>query len=63
MARPPKEYTEFTKLTDNLLKVSRAELQKKLDAHKAESAANPKRRGPKPKAVTPSDDASSHDAL
>ena len=47
--RPSKEYAEFQKLTDRLLAVPRAELQKRLDAHKEQSALNPKKRGPKPK--------------
>ena len=56
--RPSKEYAAFVKLTDRLLAVPRAELQTKLDAHKEQAAQNPKRRGPKRKAVTPSDSAS-----
>lgn len=55
MARPSKEHRAFTKLTDRLLSVPRAELQKRLDAYKEKAAQNPKRRGPKRKAVTPSD--------
>ena len=54
MARPSKEYAKFAKLTDKLLSVPRAELQKRLDAHKEQAAQNPNRRGPKRKAVTPS---------
>ncbi len=50
-----KEHEAFTKLTDRLLAVPRAELQKRIDAHKEQSAQNPKRRGPKRKAVTPLD--------
>jgi hypothetical protein len=49
MARPSKEYDAFVKLTDKLLSVPRPELQKRLDAYKAEAAQNPVRRGPKPK--------------
>jgi hypothetical protein len=52
--RPSKEYATFTKAIDRLLAVPRAELQKRLDAHKERAASNPNRRGPKPKAVTPS---------
>jgi len=55
MARPPKEYDAFVKLTDKLLSVPRAELQKRMDAHKEKAAQNPNRRGPKRKAVTPSE--------
>jgi hypothetical protein len=49
----PKEYTAFEQLTDQLLTVSKAELDAKVRAHKAAAAANPNRRGPKPK-VKPS---------
>ena len=49
MARPPKEYAEFVKLTDKLLSVPRPELQKRLDAYKEKAALNPNKRGPKPK--------------
>lgn len=49
MARPSKEYAAFAKLTDRLLSVPRAELQKRLDAHKEKAALNPRKRGPKPK--------------
>ena len=47
MGRPPKEYAEFVKLTDKLLSVPRAELQKRIDAYKEKAAQNPNRRGPK----------------
>ena len=49
MARPSKEYAAFTKLTDKLLSVPRAEIQKRLGAYKEKAAQNPNRRGPKPK--------------
>jgi hypothetical protein len=49
MARPPKEYAEFVKLTDKLLSVPRAEVQKRIAAHKERAALNPHKRGPKPK--------------
>jgi hypothetical protein len=52
MGRPPKEYDSFVKLTDRLLSVPRAELQKRLDAYKDRAAQNPVRRGPKPKQQT-----------
>lgn len=61
--RRPKQYERFAKLTDRLLAVPRAELQKRLDAHKEQAAKNPNRRGPKRKVVTPSDDASSPDVI
>jgi hypothetical protein len=44
-----------------LITVSKTDLQARLDAHKAEAAQNPRKRGPKPKGVTPSaSDASRH---
>jgi hypothetical protein len=49
MPRWSKEYTEFVRLTDRLLLVPRAELQKRIDAHKQKAALNPNKRGPKPK--------------
>lgn len=60
MVRPSREYAAFVKLTDKLLSVPRAEVQKRLDAYKERAAQNPNRRGPKRKAVMPSDE--SHDA-
>ncbi len=59
MARPSKEYSAFVKLTDRLLSVPRAEVQKRIDAYKVQAALNPNKRGPKRKAVTLS--AESHD--
>jgi hypothetical protein len=46
MPKPSKEYETFTKLTDRLLSVPRAELQKRLNADKAKAKAaqNPNRR-------------------
>lgn len=52
MGRRPKEYEAFVKLTDRLLSVPRATLQKRLDEHKAKSAENPNRRGPKKKTAS-----------
>jgi hypothetical protein len=49
MARPPKEYAAFVKLTDKLLSLPRAEMQKRLDTYKEKAALNPRKRGPKPK--------------
>lgn len=49
MARPSKEYTAFTKLTDRLLSVPRAVIQHRIEAHREASAQNPNRRGPKRK--------------
>jgi hypothetical protein len=49
MARQSKELSAFVKLTDRLLSVPRAELQKRLDAYKEKAAQQPNKRGPKPK--------------
>lgn len=49
MGRPSKEYQAFTKLTDRLLSVPRAEIQKRIEKHKEQAAQNPRKRGPKPK--------------
>jgi hypothetical protein len=58
MPRAPKEYHAFTSLVDRLLAVPRETIQRRLDAHKAQSNANPRKRGPKPKATRPASDAS-----
>lgn len=58
MARPSKEYHAFVKLTDRLLAVPRAEIQKRVAEHREQAAQNPNKRGPKPKvkaAVSSSD--------
>jgi hypothetical protein len=49
MARPPKEYAAFVKLTDKLLSVPRSELQKRQDVYKEKAAQTTVKRGPKPK--------------
>jgi hypothetical protein len=49
MARQSKEYAAFVKLTDKLLSVPRAEVQKRIEAYKEKAALNPRKRGPKPK--------------
>jgi hypothetical protein len=49
-SRPSKQYQHFAKLTDRLLAVPRATLDERLKQHREESAKNPNRRGPKPKA-------------
>jgi hypothetical protein len=56
MARPSKEYKSFEKLTDDLLSVPRATVEKRIAEHKERAAQNPKKRGPKPKS------SASHDA-
>lgn len=48
-SRTSKEYDAFVKMTDKLLSVPRAELQKRLAAYREKAAQNPNKRGPKPK--------------
>ena len=62
-ARPSKEYTAFDALMGKLLTVDKATVQQRIDAHKAESAQNPRKRGPKPKVKSSdSGESASHDA-
>ena len=49
MARPSKEHAAFTSLVDQLLKVPKDEIVRRVEAEKAASAQNPRKRGPKPK--------------
>jgi len=50
MGKQSNEFAAFVKLTDRLLAVPRAELEKRIAQHREESAKNPRKRGPKPKA-------------
>jgi hypothetical protein len=59
-ARPSAEYTAFDALMGKLLSVDKTTLQRRVDAHKAEAAQNPRKRGPKPKVKPSASDA--HDA-
>ena len=43
------EYDRFTHLVDRVLSVPKAEIQRRIEAHKQESDANPNKRGPKKK--------------
>lgn len=52
MARPPKEHAAFTKLVDQLLTVSKADLDRRVQVEKEKAALNPNKRGPKPKVKT-----------
>ena len=54
MARPTKESQAFTSLMDRLLTVSKSELDRRQAEYKKQVDANPRKRGPKRKAVTPS---------
>ena len=56
MARKtPKEYTAFDTAMRQILTVPKAELDRRVQAHKEKAALNPRKRGPKPK-VRPSSD-------
>jgi len=59
MGRPSKEYQAFRDLTDRLLAVPRAEIQKRIQQHREASAQNPRKRGPKPKVKPPVSDPAS----
>ena len=48
--QPSKEYQAFTSLVDRLLTVPKATIHERIAAHRERSAANPNKRGPKPKA-------------
>lgn len=54
MGRPTKEYQAFRDLTDRLLAVPRATLEKRLASYQEQAAKNPHKRGPKPKIKTAS---------
>ncbi|MGH9349006.1 MAG: hypothetical protein ACRD26_17245 [Vicinamibacterales bacterium] len=49
MGRPTKEFQAFRDLTDRLLAVPRATVEKRIAEHRERAAKNPKKRGPKPK--------------
>lgn len=53
MSKPSEEYTAFDGLVGDLLKVSKADLNKRMEAHKRKAAKNPNRRGPRRKADGP----------
>jgi hypothetical protein len=44
------EFMEFVRLVDAVISVSREAVEKRLQDHRQQSAANPRRRGPKQKA-------------
>ncbi len=60
-SRPSKEYAAFVNLTDRLLSVPRETIQQRIVQHREAADKNPKKRGPKRKSVTASDDASPSD--
>lgn len=51
---PSPEYRAFTKMIDSLLSVSRDTINARHAKYREQVDANPKRRGPKRKVVTPS---------
>ena len=53
MARPSKEYQAFRNLTDRLLKVSKATVDKRIAAYKAEREEIPRSMRPGPNPKTP----------
>ena len=53
------EYDRFTALVDRVIAVPHSVIKQRVAAHRKESANNPNRRGPKPKAIKPS--ASAHE--
>jgi len=55
MGRPSKEFRAFDALTRKLLTVPKAVVAERHAEHKAKSAQNPRKRGPKPK-QKPDDD-------
>jgi len=50
MIEGPEAFQRFRDLTKAILAVPRSEIQKRIEAHREQSAKNPNRRGPKPKA-------------
>jgi hypothetical protein len=46
----PEAWSQFKGIMKGLMAVPRAEVMEREQAHKAEAAKNPNRRGPKPKA-------------
>jgi hypothetical protein len=56
MARTSKEFQAFDSLMDRLLTVPKTELDRRQAEYRKQVDENPRRRGPKRKAVTPSAD-------
>ena len=57
-----KEYTAFDALMGKLLAVDKDTVQRRIEAHKAEAAQNPRKRGPKPKVKPSASGTASRDA-
>jgi hypothetical protein len=49
MPRPSKEYQAFRDLTDRLLAVPRATIEKRIAEEREQAAKSPRKRGPKKK--------------
>jgi hypothetical protein len=54
MGRQSKEFQKFDQAVKTLLTVPKEEFQRRHAEHKARSAQNPRKRGPKPKVKPPS---------
>ena len=50
MIEGPEAFRRFRDATKTILAVPHSEIKKRLDAHRAEAAKNPRKRGPKRKA-------------
>ena len=59
---PSEEYVAFDKLMGKLLKVSKADLDAKIAAHKAHRAEHPRKAGRKKARVTGASSSAAHDA-
>lgn len=54
--RRSREYDRFTKLIDRVIAVPQSVVRKRIDEHRAQSAQNPRKRGPKPKVTSSASD-------
>lgn len=54
MGRPTKEFQAFDHMISRLLTVPKTEIHRLHAEHREKSAANPRKRGPKPKVTPPS---------
>lgn len=61
MGRRSKEFHAFDALMGKLLTVPKSTIHERHTAHKKKAALNPKKRGPKPKAMQPSDPSETDD--